>query len=144
MKSPDPFALPMLSPDSTMARAYLLMQKYRCDVLPVGLDDQIVGIISMQDIETLARSYSAGLRDGRLEVGNYMQGGVRTVEGGDSLGKTIRIMLSESIQAVIVRQGDRSIGILSREHLLQILAELSDRSPTSLLDTLKATRVEED
>jgi predicted transcriptional regulator len=127
-----------LDTNSTMARAYLLMERFNCDVMPVAFEGKIVGVISMRDIQKLAQNCATGGGDdgGRL-VGQHMRSPVVPVEAGNNLAEVIRGMIDGNIQALIVQDQDRILGTLSRDKLLKLLAELTARTKTTVLEALK-------
>lgn len=128
-----------LDPNSTMARAYLLMNQLKCDALPVALDGLFVGVVSMKDIEALANRYLSGNNEMcPLTVGNFMKSPVEPVEGHNELSAVIRRMLVGQTQALVVQDGVEILGVLLKDSLLEVLARLGDRSHTTLVDTLKA------
>ncbi len=128
----------LLEPHSTMARAYLLMEKLNCDILPVKFRGEVVGVLSMRDIQNLAFAYAQGGFGGTsLTVGKFMKSPVTPVEGTKNLAEVIRTMLIDNTYAVVVKEGDKVLGVLCRDHLLLLLAQLSEKSKDSVLDTLK-------
>ncbi len=126
-----------LNPNFTMARAYLLMQHFQCDALPVESQGELVGVLSMKDIRRLAESYSKSeKKQSNLMVGTHMRSPVVPIDGSAGLANAIQRMLDKDIQAIIVKDEQRILGTLSRDNLLEILAELSHKSETTVGDSL--------
>ncbi len=138
MRDPNPGA-PEIDPNATMARAYLLMKKLGLRDLPVRLEGEIVGVISMRDVETLVERYrrDSGELPGRLSVGEFMASPVLALGARSDLAETVRSMLNDRVQAVVVEEDERPIGILRKGDFLRVLASLAERSPASLRDALR-------
>lgn len=128
-----------LDPNSTMARAYLIMEKLSCHALPVASEGEIVGVLTLSDIEALVDTYTRGAPPPRgLTVGNYMRGPVRPVDSTNDISAVIRSMIENKTQAVVVKQGDDILGILSKDNLLEILARLTEKSKATVMDSLRS------
>jgi predicted transcriptional regulator len=127
-----------LDPNSTIARASLLMGKLKCQALPVALGGEIVGILTLEDIESLVNSYTAGkVRSTGLMVGNFMKSPVKPVDSSRDLSTVVRSMLENKAQAVVIKEGEEILGVLSRENLLELLAQLSEKTKSTVLDSLQ-------
>lgn len=126
-----------LDPNSTLARAYLVMERFKCSTLAVALRGQIVGVLSMKDVVSLANRYlEGGVRAADLTVGRAMKGSVVPVEASRDLSRVIRDMLDHETHAVLVKEGEELLGVLSRDNLLELFANLSDERGSTLKETL--------
>ncbi|MBP7845211.1 MAG: CBS domain-containing protein [Proteobacteria bacterium] len=128
-----------IEPGATLARAYLLMEKFRKNQLPVLSDDKIVGVVTQRDIESLINAYSSrsGISQAALKVGNYMQGPVHPVEVGCELSTIVRLMLDERVGVIAVMQDEAMIGVLTRDDLLELLSEILIQNKITLMESLK-------
>jgi predicted transcriptional regulator len=114
------------------------MQKCRCNVLPVVSSGQVVGVISLRDIESLMREYSMGkVLEQAYTVSHYMKGPVKPAPNSEDLAAVINTLLEDNVQAVFMKKNESIVGILTRDHLLEFLAELSKKNHTTLKDTLE-------
>lgn len=128
-----------LDPNSTIARAYFIMGHLKRDTLPVVFAGQVVGVLSMQDILSLASSYTASNNSPKaLIVGKFMRGPVSPVEGSKDLFSVIQIILNKNYYAVVVKENDHILGVLSRDNLLELLANLVKENKATAKDTLLA------
>ena len=126
-----------LEPNTTMARAYLLMEKHRSPNLPVSSEDQVVGVICERDIQALIKTYGISPQPHDLKVANFMRGPVKSVDVDTNLASIARLMLDERVSAVLVLCGKDVLGALTKDDLLEILAEIVKDQPTNLLDSLR-------
>ncbi len=128
-----------LNPNTTMARAYLLMDKHGCNALPVLQEGELVGVVALDEIQKLVSGY-ADRRDtpsARLIVGNFMMSAVTKGSSDQSLAEAISQMLEGKKRALVVTQGSEIVGVLSESGLLKFLADLCKQNNISLSDALK-------
>lgn len=116
------------------------MDQLKCRNLPVISDDKIVGVISDRDIEHLVEIYGQGFSrpESRLKVGNYMKAPVKAVDADHSLDAVIRMMLDRRIEAVIIEKDGSPLATITRDDMLEILAEYARESKARLIDHLGA------
>ena len=135
----------VLEPNSTIARAYLLMDRLKCDSLPVESQGELVGVLSMNEIQRLVADYPEGKAlAGNLTVGRYMKAPVVHATYTENLSSVIRKMIADQIQAIIVKDDDKIVGILSKNNLLEFLAQLSEKTKATVLDSLQALAKQQD
>jgi len=127
----------LLDPNTTMARAYLLMLQHKSPNLPVQSFDAIVGIVSERDIETLIRLRESSHTPGELIVANFMKSPVKSVDMHADLGTVASHMLSENINALILLRDGDIVGALTKDDLLHVLVEVIKDDRRTLLESLK-------
>jgi predicted transcriptional regulator len=130
----------MLESNSTLARAYLLMERYRLPNLPVASAGEVVGVICERDIESLLQNFSDVRSERGLKVGNYMRSPVRSIEHDARIDTVAKLMIDGRINAVILKKGEEVVGALTKDDLLEVFAELLTESPHSVLDAMQAFR----
>lgn len=127
-----------LDPSSTLARAYLLMQKGGCESLPVRLNGEVVGVLSMQDVEQTIHRYLAGNSvPDELTVGKCMRIAFLCVDGDETLSSSIRTMLEREMEVILVTNKGHIIGTIYRDKLLKSLIPLSKTPLNSVMDALQ-------
>lgn len=128
-----------LEPDTTIARAYFLMEALNRKILPVTSEGDVVGVLSLKDIETLVQRYSEGKKlVNASKVGDFMRGPVRAIDAQSDLAKVIRSMLSDDTHALLVQESGETLGILTRDNLLESFAKITDEARSTVLDLLKS------
>ncbi len=111
---PDDRSVP---PDLTVDRLideYLLPQNRRS--MPVTLDGQVVGIVTLGDVKDVAAERRATTRVGDVMGG---QDGVHVVRAGDSLVTALETLGRGDFEQAPVVDGRRLIGVLSRGDVLR-------------------------
>jgi CBS domain-containing protein len=136
--SSDKKRLSSVEVNSTLARAYLLMERHQFPNLPVSSAGEVVGVISERDIETLIQNFSNVRSAGTLKTGNYMRSPVRSVDPNVRLDTVATLMIDERINAVILKKGDEVVGALTKDDLLKVFAELLKKTPHSVLEGMQA------
>jgi|GEM_PF-3005102 len=139
MKTPDAHIfenIAPLDPNTTMARAYLLMEKHQSPNLPIHSADQVVGIICERDIETLIKNHQSLYAPGDRKVANFMRSPVKSAEVDADLGSVAQLMLDERINAIVIKKGSDIIGALTRDDMLEVLVDILKNDRRSLLDSL--------
>jgi len=125
-----------IHPETTLARAYLLMENLKCHNLPVVSEDRVVGVIAERDINHLITVYSQGLQGqtARLTVGNYMKGPVKKVDEHHALEAVLRMMLDQRVGAVVIEREGVDTACITRDDMLEILADIAKESKTKVID----------
>ncbi len=128
-----------IHPETTLARASLLMDNLKCRNLPVVSDEKVVGVIAERDIEHLISVYSQGLQSQstRLTVGNYMKGPVKKVDEDHALEAVLRMMLDQRVGAVVIEKGGAHFACITRDDMLEILADIARESKAKVMDHLQ-------
>ena len=141
MKTPDAHRfekIASIDPNTSMARAYLLMEKHQSPNIPIHSADQVVGIISERDIETLIKNCENLLVPAERKVTHFMRSPVKSAEIDSDLGSVAQLMLDERINAIVVKKGADIVGALTKDDLLEVLVEFLKHDRRSLLDSLGA------
>jgi predicted transcriptional regulator len=126
-----------LEPNSSLARAYLMMSRSRCPNLPISSDDVVIGVVSERDIEEFVKNYTESVQKGCTKVIQVMRSPVTSVESDASLASIARTMLDERVGAVVIKRGNDVVGALTKDDLLEVLADLLKHKTHNLMDSLK-------
>lgn len=113
-----------LNKESTLARAHSLMKRFNLNRLPVFEDDNIVGVISSDDVEKAVQ----GQGPRPLVVGNYMATPVRMIRNGKDaldIAYLFKLLLQEDRAKglVLIKDGTTPVAYL-KEDLLKLASEL--------------------
>lgn len=109
-------------PETLLSELAQSLQEWGHTGAPVVRDGKLVGVISRRDVERAQR-------EGResLPVASCMAHQVRTVEPDAPLAEALEQMRTHNIGRLPVVEGERIVGILSREDVLGYLYEQSSR-----------------
>ena len=126
-----------LDPNHTVARAYLLMERYKLKALPVVSHDEVVGVVSEKDILKLIETYQIQENTSvHNKVHHLMQSPVKSVEHEESLGSVIQDMLNKRVVALVIKRDSKTLGYITRDNLLELLAQLFLERGTKVSDCL--------
>lgn len=130
-------------PDSSLADAAQMMQKYDCGCLPVSEDGKsLKGIITDRDICMRALAMEQPLKD--LPVSDAMSREVRVCGVNDDLADVEEIMRNEQIRRLPVVSEDNvlagmiSLADLAQEAEKELLGDHREITVTEIGDTLAA------
>lgn len=115
-----------IRPGEPVARAKNLMLRHRIKRLVVVEKGKPVGIVSMKDLaERLGRGTSAWRRRpiDLIPVARVMSTGLITVSPNTALDKATLKLLRHGISSLIVTEGERLVGILTKTDLTRFFAE---------------------
>jgi len=108
----------MISPDITINRLVqnIMTSGRRC--FPVGLDDRVLGLITLHEIKTVPHDLW-----NTKTVGEAMTGleELKTVRPDDELSSVLRILTMNDINQVPVVQDHKIIGMIGRDNLLSFI-----------------------
>ncbi len=121
----------MVDPDMTFPEATSLMRKRKIRRLPVVDHDQLIGIVSEEDLlsnqpspaTTLSIHEMYGLLE-RLRVRQMMSRPVFTVEGDCPVEEAARIMVDHKVGCLPVMEGDKLVGIITETDIFKVLVEV--------------------
>jgi CBS domain-containing protein len=132
-----------ITPEQTLARARLLMERGRCSSLPVVLGSRIIGILTLRDLELFIQRKRQLMPESAGEsclVSHLMRSPVQMLPSSTPLGAALREMLTGGREGLGVLVGDECLGVLSRDNLLDSMTVLADRSDLSLGDVSQLAR----
>lgn len=109
-----------VSPEMPLSELALSLQEWGHTGAPVVRDGKLVGVISRRDVERAQREDR-----GSLPVSSCMAHAPRTIRPDAPLTEALEQMQIHNIGRLPVMEGDRIVGILSREDLLGYLYEQS-------------------
>ena len=114
-----------VSVDTTLERAYRMMQERRIRHLPVLEDGQLVGVVTDRDLRLATSAlapvpFSAGSR-----VAGVMSPRPQTADPSDPIEDAARIMRDQKIGCLPVLDGSRLIGIVTGFDLLNALIRMT-------------------
>ncbi len=102
----------ILSPEDTVVRAAALMRDQDVGILPVGEDNQLVGMLTDRDI--VRRTTAQGLSPDAARVRDAMSKGVLYCYDEDSVGDVAASMAAHQIRRMpVVNRDKRLVGIVS-------------------------------
>src|SRR5262249_45883087 len=122
LMTPAPLAI---SPDTSVDKAYRVMQDHRIGHLPVCEDGRLVGLISERDLRLVLPSPATSLAAhevhyllARLTVAEIMSRFPATIGPDRVVTEAASRMLSHQVHALPVTENRRLVGILTRTDLL--------------------------
>lgn len=110
---------PRLTLDQPISEVARLMVENDLRHLPVVEDGKVVGIVSSDDV----LSKLANTSFGTTKVKELMTHELITLEGGDSIGKAIRMMREQGIARLPVLSGDKVAGIVTMHDIVHEVYE---------------------
>ncbi|MGQ9553136.1 MAG: CBS domain-containing protein [Anaerolineae bacterium] len=127
------FGVHMLAPDTKVAEAAFLMQRYGHEGFPVVDGDRLVGIITRREID---RAMHHGLQ--RAPVRVYMRAENVSVSPQTGVREVQRLMTEHNIGQVPVVENGKVIGIVTRTDLIKLWAgEMEPMQPTNVAERLR-------
>ncbi len=128
-----------MRPNEPVARAKNLMLRHRIKRLVIVEKGCPVGIVSMKDLaERLGRGASAWRRRpiDLIPVARVMSTGLITISPHTSLDKAAQMLLRHGISSLVVTEGKRLVGILTKTDLTRFFAgQLKERARLRALMT---------
>lgn len=115
-----------VSPDLTVADLEQLIERYDYNSYPVVRDGRLEGIVTKLDFlrnfvftaDSVIPHYDELMR---RHVREIMQGHVVTVSGDYPLTRVLQMLVDTSSKSFPVVEGDRVVGIISREDVIRAL-----------------------
>jgi tRNA nucleotidyltransferase (CCA-adding enzyme) len=120
------FPVKWVSPDVTLERAELILNRYSINAVPVAEEARLLGLISRQIVE---KGIFHGLRN--HPVKDYMSTPVATVGPEATLGEIRDKLMSSKQRLLPVVQEDEIVGIISRKDLLNLLIDIGEETEES-------------
>ena len=127
---------PALDAGESLGHAGRLLARHRLGALPVVRRDALIGLLDAADLDrahpSAATSLAIGEIAGRLDrvrVERVLQPDLAAVGHRTPLVDAIRLMRARHLAALPVARGDRLVGLLVEDDLLELLAALLDESP---------------
>jgi len=127
-----------LEPNSSVARAFLLLKQMQSHYLPVKIGEEWVGVISMLEIQKLMKHYRPGRSVTHGDsvpktVSHYMKTPIKILEAGKSSSETLKTMAKEAaekeFQAFVILKPEHPPSVVTKQDLLAFLAALLEESP---------------
>ena len=117
-----------VSPETSVATlvAEAFLQKGR-RAMPVVEEDRLVGVVTLTDVKGVPQNRWAEARVGEVMT----RAPLYTVAPEDELATALRLLAEHTIHQLLVVEGDRLVGLLTRAHVisyLQLARELRVRS----------------
>lgn len=106
-----------ISPKSSIPKAARIMLENKITALPVIEADKLVGILTNSDLLRFILSEYPALKR-KLPVSHYMTEDVVTIEPDTSLLEAHRLMGAKRIRSLVVMDGDRLVGLVTRTDLM--------------------------
>jgi CBS domain-containing protein len=104
-------------PNNLMPKAARIMLENKITALPVLENRQLVGIITNSDLLHFIIEESANLKR-KLLVNQYMTDEVVTIDRQTNMLEAHRLMGTKRIRSLVVTEGDRLIGVVTRTDLM--------------------------
>lgn len=122
-----------VQPNAPLSAALEVMQEQRIRHLPVVDGDQLVGMLSDRDLQSLGfgvvrdmESYDALQAKLTTSVSDAMSSNLLTVTRITELGEITDLLIEEKVGAVPVTDGDNLVGIISYVDVLRAWRDGSD------------------
>jgi len=120
------FPVKWISPDATLEKAEILLNRYSINALPVVENGRLLGLISRQIVE---KGIFHGLKN--HPVRDYMSAPVATVRPEDTLADIREKLVAHKQRLLPVVQDDEVVGIISRTDLLNLLIDTGEETEDS-------------
>jgi len=125
-----------VTPGESLGQASRLLARHRLGAVPVVRGSALVGLIAAADLDrahpSAATTLTFGEIHGRLDrvrIDRVVPPSVTAVGRSTPLVDAIRLMRARRLAALPVAQGDRLVGLLTEDDLLEVLAALLDEDP---------------
>src|SRR5512144_842683 len=127
---------PGVDAGESLGRAGRLLARHRLGALPVVHRHALIGLLDAADLDrahpSAATSLAIGEIAGRLDrvrVERVLRPDLAAVGRRTPLVDAIRLMRARHLTALPVARGDRLVGLLAEDDLLELLAQLLDEPP---------------
>lgn len=120
-----------LRPTASIADAAAIFEKHKIHHLPVTIDDELIGIISMTDFLFFRRGFLDRSEDQKIEnirmnnyeVSHIMTKGIATMESTDKINIALEIFKENILHAIPIVDDDRLVGIVTTHDIIAHLAK---------------------
>lgn len=122
-----------IDPRKTIREATQCMKENNCGVLPVGIPEKVLGIVTDRDVAI--RAVAAGLEPHCTHVMDIMTEETYSCERDDDLRTAAERMRKHDISRLLVTDGRKVVGIVTLADLIRTTGneELSDKVLHELL-----------
>lgn len=111
--------VPFVYPESTLARASLIMAKSSLDNIAVKVDDHIVGVLFRKDIPSLNETLNKNKKD--LVVYNYMTQPIVKIDESSTIIDCAKKIIKTDSKALAIQKNKKTLGIISIYVLLDFI-----------------------
>lgn len=125
-----------LTPNTTVAEAATVMQRYGHEGFPVVEEDRIVGVLTRREIDKAMHH-----KLGNVAIKMYMRKGNISVHPDDAVEHLQAVMMEHSIGQVPVVQGGKVVGIVTRTDLINLWGKTTAQSEASEIRRMMEERL---
>ncbi|MEM9548962.1 MAG: CBS domain-containing protein [Bacteroidota bacterium] len=119
-----------LKPSASIAEAADVFEKNKVHHIPIALDGELVGIVSMTDYLFFRRGFLDNRDDKKIEdirmnnyeVSHIMTRGVATMESTDKINVALEIFKENILHAIPIVDNGRLVGIVTTHDIIAHLA----------------------
>ena len=120
-----------LKPSASIADAAAIFNEHKVHHIPVTIDDELIGIVSMTDYLFFRRGFLDNRDDQKIEdirMNNYevnyiMTKGVATMESTDKINVALEIFKENILHAIPIVDGGKLVGIVTTHDIITHLAK---------------------
>ena len=120
-----------LSPSASIADAAAIFNEHKVHHIPVTIDKELVGIVSMTDYLFFRRGFLDNKHDRNVEeirMNNYdvnyiMTKGIATMESTDKINVALEIFKENILHAIPIVDGGKLVGIVTTHDIISHLAK---------------------
>lgn len=124
----------IIAPEESIQEVARKMEKNNCEILPVGVNKKLQGIITDRDLAIRVITNNDG-KDNH-NIGYYMTREVFSCHENDNLSKAIDIMREKNVRRLVVLNNEEQItGILSFSDILK--KDLRTKKMAEVIDKKK-------
>jgi CBS domain-containing protein len=106
-----------LTRNDTVEKAAALLSHYRMRSVPIVENDQIIGVVNVEDIVGLLQKQNLKW----IPASSILVPGLITVKSDDSLATARKIMITKKIDHLPVIKGDKVSHVMTSMHLLRVI-----------------------
>ena len=120
-----------LKPSASIAEAADISEKYKVHHIPIAMDGELVGIVSMTDYLFFRRGFLDNRDDKKIEdirmnnyeVSHIMTKGVATMESTDKINVALEIFKENILHAIPIVDNNLLVGIVTTHDIIANLAK---------------------
>lgn len=120
-----------LSPSASVADAAKIFDNNKVHHIPITIDDELIGIISMSDYLFFRRGFLDNSDDQKIEdirMNNYevsfiMTKGIATMESNEKINIALEIFKENILHAIPIVDNGRLVGIVTTHDIIAHLAK---------------------
>ena len=118
----------VISPDTSLEEALRIMDVMCIRRVPVVENGELVGIISLRDVQEALKDLEEHCEEGESpsgQVADAMTTEVFTISPNAPIGRAAEIMLQEKIAALpVMKSGGKLIGIITESDIFEVVVRL--------------------